>query len=134
MLARFGLPAPVLRSQPAMQANGPQPLAPIQAVFHNQPVRAVQATLRSNPHTHAVQRSQRAVAIRPSETETNISKIIRFTNANTVPVTFTETMFVVVESQPGTSPQPVYKIQMWRVVVFHPEVDSTTNQVYTKEI
>jgi len=60
---------------------------------------------------------------------------VRLTNATAVPVAFTQTFFVVVEgSENGLSEQPVYRIQLWRVTVFHPVVDPAGNRVPRKEI
>jgi hypothetical protein len=51
----------------------------------------------------------------------------RLTDANVIPVAFTETFFVVVEGrESGFSNQPVYQIQMWRLTVLHPAIDSNT--------
>jgi hypothetical protein len=51
-----------------------------------------------------------------------------------IPVTFTETFFVVVEGhESGLSNQTVYQIQMWRLTVLHPAVDSST-RVHPKQI
>jgi beta-lactamase regulating signal transducer with metallopeptidase domain len=58
----------------------------------------------------------------------------RLTDANVIPVAFTETFFVVVEGrESGISNQPVYQIQMWRLTVLHPAVDSNT-RVHPKQI
>ena len=49
---------------------------------------------------------------------------VRLTNASFIPVRFTETLIVVVEgSDAGFPDQPVYHIQLWRVMVLEPVVD-----------
>ena len=49
---------------------------------------------------------------------------VRLTNASFIPVRFTETLIVVVEgSDTGFPDQPVYHIQLWRVMVLEPVVD-----------
>jgi bla regulator protein blaR1 len=58
----------------------------------------------------------------------------RLTDANLIPVAFTETFFVVVEGrESGFSNQPVYQIQMWRLTVLHPVVESN-NRIQPKQI
>ena len=55
------------------------------------------------------------------------------TNANLVPVAFTETFFVVVEGRENGSDQPVFKIQLWHVMVLHPVADSDSNRIPPKQ-
>jgi beta-lactamase regulating signal transducer with metallopeptidase domain len=58
----------------------------------------------------------------------------RLTDANVIPVVFTETLFVVVGGREcGISNQPVYQIQMWQLTVLHPVVDSN-NRIHPKQI
>ena len=47
---------------------------------------------------------------------------VRLTNASFIPVGFTETLIVVIEGG-GLPDQPVYHIQLWRVMVLQPVVD-----------
>jgi beta-lactamase regulating signal transducer with metallopeptidase domain len=60
---------------------------------------------------------------------------IRLSNADVTPVAFTETLLVVIDgSENGFPDQPVYQIQLWRVTVLHPVVDSNSNRIPRKEI
>ncbi len=61
--------------------------------------------------------------------ETNV----RLTNANAVPVAFTETFFVVVEGRENATDQPVFQIQLWHVLVLHPVVDPDSNRTPPKQ-
>jgi hypothetical protein len=59
--------------------------------------------------------------------------MIHLTNASAAPIAFTETLFVVVESNPiGSTEQSVVQIQWWRVVVLHPVVDPNSNRIPPK--
>jgi len=54
-----------------------------------------------------------------------LANMIHLAGAKTQSVPVTQTIFVVIESGDNTvSGQPVYQIQMWRVTLFHPAVDS----------
>jgi hypothetical protein len=49
---------------------------------------------------------------------------VQLRNASFIPVGFTETLIVVIEgSEAGLPDQPVYHIQLWRVMVLEPVVD-----------
>jgi len=61
--------------------------------------------------------------------QTNVS----LTKANAVPVAFTETFFVVVEGRKNVTDQPVFEIQLWRVMVLHPVVDPDSNKIPPKQ-
>jgi len=51
--------------------------------------------------------------------------MVHLAGTKTQPAPVTQTIFVVIESGDNTvSGQPVYQIQMWRVTLFHPAVDS----------
>jgi hypothetical protein len=66
--------------------------------------------------------------------EPSAASMVQLTSANMVPLAFTETLWVVFESSPdGSSDQPVYQIQLWRVVVFHPMVDPNSNRLPPKQ-
>jgi hypothetical protein len=59
---------------------------------------------------------------------------VLWTDDNLVPVTFTETIFVIIED--GTNvqtDQPVYQIQWWRVMVFHPALNSSNDKIPAKQ-
>jgi beta-lactamase regulating signal transducer with metallopeptidase domain len=57
----------------------------------------------------------------------------RVTNADAVPVAFTETFFVVVEDRANGTDQPVFQIQLWHVLVLHPAVDPDSNRIPPKQ-
>ena len=86
-------------------------------------------------HRNAVA-SQNSVAMRVAvQPEQPTAGLFHLTGATAgVPVAFTETLFVVVEgSQPGSSEQPIFQIQLWRVMVFHPVVDPNRNRIPAKQ-
>jgi transketolase len=57
----------------------------------------------------------------------------RLSKADVTPVVFTHTFFVIVEGgENGASDQPVYQIQLWRVMVVHPVVDPN-NKIPAKQ-
>jgi len=59
---------------------------------------------------------------------------VRLPNAVVTPVAFTQTFFVVIEEPgQGSSDQPVFQIQWWRVMVLHPAVDSDSNRIPPKK-
>jgi bla regulator protein blaR1 len=66
--------------------------------------------------------------------EQHAASLVRLTSANAAPLAFTETLFVVVESsQSGPTAQPVFQIQMWRVVVLHPVIDPDSSRIPAKQ-
>jgi hypothetical protein len=59
---------------------------------------------------------------------------VRLTHASAAPVAFTETLFLVIEgSRNDASNQPVYQIQLWRVMVLHPVVDPNNSRTPAKQ-
>jgi hypothetical protein len=59
---------------------------------------------------------------------------VRLTDANATPLAFTETLFVVIEGGYHGSPDnPVFQIQLWRVMVLHPVVDPSSNRIPPKQ-
>jgi len=53
------------------------------------------------------------------------ANMVHLAGSKTQPAPATQTIFVVIESGDNTVPgQPVYQIQMWRVTLFHPAIDS----------
>jgi len=53
-------------------------------------------------------------------------------SANATPLVFTETLFVVIDAgTPSSNAQPAFQIQMWRVMVLHPVIDS--NRIPAKQ-
>ena len=73
-------------------------------------------------------------ALQSAPVEQRAASLVHLTSANAAPLAFTETLFVVVEgSQSDPSAQPVFHIQMWRVVVLHPVVDPDSNRIPAKK-
>ncbi len=73
-------------------------------------------------------------AIQSTPMKQRSATLVHLTSANAAPVAFTETLFVVVEgTQNGPSDEPVFQIQMWRVVVLHPAVDPDSNRIPAKQ-
>jgi beta-lactamase regulating signal transducer with metallopeptidase domain len=73
-------------------------------------------------------------AMQSSPREQRARSMVHMTSANSAPVAFTETLFVVVEgAQNGPTEEPVLQIQMWRVVVLHPVVDPNSNRIPAKQ-
>jgi hypothetical protein len=60
---------------------------------------------------------------------------VRLPQAGITPVIFTDaTFFVIVEGREnGANEQPAYQIQLWRVLVLHPVVDSDSNKTPAKQ-
>ncbi len=109
------------------------------AVFQRQPVRVVPASLNT-PAVHRNLKSYERTASIQSPTAKPAGSMVRHTNVRltnqgATPVAFTETLFVVIEgSDNGSTDQPVYQIQLWRVMLLHQVVDSNGNRIPRKEI
>jgi len=110
------------------------------ALFHSEPPRIVPTSLEVRSVHHRVRTDEhigftQASTARQNTGRTTLRIDFRLANATTVPMAFTQTFFVVVEgSENGFPDQPVYQIQLWRVMVFHPFVDPDSNRVPQKEI
>lgn len=77
---------------------------------------------------------QGAVALQASSTEELASSMFHLANVSATPLVFTETLFVVIEgSAPTSHTQPAFQIQMWRVMVLHPVIDSNSNRIPAKQ-
>ncbi len=119
------------------------------ATFQGQPVRVVSASMKASmkepPVRQQVHRlvhrlvhrsvdvSESAAAVVQNATaKTSAACMVhqasaRMTDADATPAAVMETLFVVIEGRANdSSDQPVYQIQLWRVVVLHPVVDSNT--------
>jgi hypothetical protein len=79
--------------------------------------------------------SERIAATQPKPAQPSLAHEtnVRPTKANAVPVAFTETFFVVVEGRENATDQPVFQIQLWRVLVLHPVVDPDSNRTPPKQ-
>jgi len=107
------------------------------AALHGEPVRVVRASLQVGAaHGNSKIYQQTTLASSPAARRKAVPLTrqanIRLTGANTVPVAFAETFFVVVEGNGGGADEPVYQIHLWRVMVFHPVIDDS--RVPRKEI
>ena len=80
-------------------------------------------------------RADRTSAAQASATQTDLAQTyVGLPNPLVTPVAFTETFFVVIEGPgQGTSDQPVFQIQWWRVMVLHPAVDSDSYRIPPKK-
>lgn len=124
------------------------------ATFQEQPGRVVPASLKSStkerPVRHQVPRlvhrsidaNEGAAVVQTATADPSAASMIhpmvhqasdRMTEADATPATVMETLFVVIEGRANdSSDQPVYQIQMWRVVVLHPVVDPS-NRIPAKQ-
>jgi beta-lactamase regulating signal transducer with metallopeptidase domain len=116
-------------------------------------VPVVQASLKLHSTHRGFQGSQRAVAMRsqtsapiplradqtsPTQTspiQTSLAQTyFHLANAAVTPVAFTETFFVVIQSpESGSSDQPVFQIQWWRVTILHPAIEPDSNKIPPKK-
>jgi beta-lactamase regulating signal transducer with metallopeptidase domain len=89
----------------------------------------------TTPATHRkTVATQKSLALQSAVQEQRIANLLHRAGATAAPVGFTETLFVVVEgSQNGSSNQPVFQIQLWRVMVLHPVVDPNSNRIPAKQ-
>ena len=123
-----------------------------QAIFRQQPVRVVPASLkagavRRDPGTYEGKAPARS-SVQPATlrrrgmveqtyvSQTNLRGTnFRHNQADITPVIFTDTTFFVIVGGRQNSPddQPAYQIQLWRVLVLHPVVDSDSNRIPAKQ-
>jgi beta-lactamase regulating signal transducer with metallopeptidase domain len=151
--------SPNLGSGKASTAVSAADLSAAQAMMYERPARIVQAGLNLRETQHKSQNSARAVAMQSPTSEPRAGSMVhqnnarqnnadqidarqinareinvRLTNADAAAVAFTETLFVVVEGhEPGFPDQPVYQVQLWRLVVLHPVVDPNNNKIPPKQ-
>lgn len=108
------------------------PIVPVSAKI------APQRQLRPNKARSTTLATRRTVegfnGMQSGAAEQRAASLVHLTSANSAPVAFTETLFVVVEGGQNVSgKQPVLQIQMWRVVVLHAVVDPNTNRIPAKQ-
>lgn len=126
-------------------AGTPFTSAPVsKAVFQSLPVRVVPASLKAravyrNLQTertalvHSSATARRSVGSMVAQTDVRPTNV-RLTKADVAPVVFTETLLVVFEGgAKGSAAEPVYQIQLWRVMVLHPVVDPNSNRIPAKQ-
>jgi Zn-dependent protease with chaperone function len=137
----------------AAEVSAAEPRA-TQAMMFERPARIVQAGLNLRETHPKSQNSAPAVAMQSPTSETQTGSLVhqndadqnedhqnnarqvnaRLTNADAASVAFTEMLFVVVEGrEPGFPDQPVYQVQLWRLVVLHPVVDPNNNKIPAKQ-
>jgi len=142
--------SPVAGSVVANSSIGTQlPTLPItRAVFRPQPVRFVGASLNTRPrhrnsgtydgkalkHTAVAKRSGSVIA----KTDVHRTSIgltnARFNQTDVTQVVFTNTFFVIVEGrEDDATDQPVYQIQLWRVMILHPVADPDSSKIRAKQ-
>jgi len=74
------------------------------------------------------------VAMQASATEDPALSMFHLANVSPTPLVFTETLFVVIEGRaPNSYTEPPFQIQMWRVMVLHPVIDSNSNRIPSKQ-
>ncbi len=119
------------------------------AAFQGQPVRVVPAMVKAEGTHPRADRYGRATVVQAKSAKqsagpvvlqtavhrTNVRRTdVGLTNADVVPVAFTETLFVVVEGrEEGSAEQPVYQIQLWRVTVFRSAINRSSNRIPAKQ-
>jgi beta-lactamase regulating signal transducer with metallopeptidase domain len=99
---------------------------------------AVQPRLRARGTQRSLPGSEGAFARQFPASESLTGSMLhpagfRTTQTNVVPVAYSETFLVIVEGDQGFSDQPVFQIQMWRVVVLHPVVNSNSTKIPAKQ-
>ena len=143
---------PVTRSVVEGSSTG-TPVATVpstKAVFRQEPVRVVPASLKVRPAHGDLGTYHAKPLVQPSEAVKRAGSMVaqagvrhtnvgltnaRLNKADVTPVVFTDTFFVIVEGgENGAAGQPVYQIQLWRVMVLHPAVDPDSNKTPAKQI
>jgi beta-lactamase regulating signal transducer with metallopeptidase domain len=110
---------------------------PVNAKWVPTPAKA--ATLATHrkpgvPERTAALKSVLKSTLTSTPAEQGAASMVHLANTNSGSLAFTETFFVVIGSpQPAAFDQPVVRIQLWRVVVFHPVVDPNSNRIPPKQ-
>jgi hypothetical protein len=105
----------------------------------SQRLQVIPARLKASAVSRGLERYGRTAVIQSSSARPEAggmlrSTDVRLTNAEVTPAAFTETLFVTVQpSDDISSGQPVYQIQLWRVIVVHPVVDPDSNRIPVKQ-
>ncbi len=98
----------------------------------HQPARVVSARLSTSGGRTA--NPKPGVAKTIPRAQPHAGNMLHLASAHAAPVTFTETFFVVVQgSANGAADQPMFQIQMWRVTVLHPAIETTGNRIPSKK-
>jgi Zn-dependent protease with chaperone function len=100
---------------------------------HAQPkLTAVATHGQSDVPTAQEEDERETVAMQASAAEELARNMFHLASANATPLVFTETLFVVIDAgTPSSNAQPAFQIQMWRVMVLHPVIDS--NRIPAKQ-
>lgn len=113
---RFSTPLPIVNASAKM-------------VSQRQP--RMQPTKLTSQATHRKPTGLQQIPGVPITPAPDAASMVHLTSADAAAFAFTETVFVVVEgSQPD---QPMFQIQLWRVMVFHPAVDPNRNRIPAKQ-
>jgi beta-lactamase regulating signal transducer with metallopeptidase domain len=149
----------VARISPIRNVSAPNIPAELTAwnAISERPVDVVQAGLKVHQAHRSFNSSPRAVAMQSPASAPVPNRVIqtadqpssrrestdqaslaeayfRLADAKVTPVAFTETLFVVIEGPgQGSSDQPVFQIQWWRVMVLHPVADPDSNRIPPKK-
>jgi BlaR1 peptidase M56 len=113
-------------------------LSQVRAKFQTHPVRIVPARLKA-PVRRSFNSYERAAVMRSRNVRPNTASMVREANvrmadADATPVAFTGTLFVVIQGRANDSlDQPVYQIQLWRVMILHPVVDPHSDRIPAKQ-
>lgn len=128
------------------------------AVFHGENVGIATASLHSNAARHGRKNYEHPVLMQSATTKRDADAVatqgkvyradvrdndvsnknlqptnVRLTSGEVAPVVFTETLFVMFENgTKSSSKRPVFQIQMWRVMVLHPVVNTDSNKLPSK--
>jgi beta-lactamase regulating signal transducer with metallopeptidase domain len=102
---------------------------PVRAKWVATPAKAITLTTHRRPIT-----PERTAVPQSGTNPQSAVSMVHVTNMNADSLAFTETLWVVFESSPnGQSDQPVYQIQLWRVLVLHPVADPDSNRTPPKQ-
>ena len=150
-------PSTIAASSPRLASRGVATVPPTHAgaapAMPEGSTRVVQASLHLDRTARSTENSPRVAATPPASDrrpddmsrqaaarvakvrDSNVHPIeVRLTDANASPLAFTETLFVVIQgSDHGSPDNPVFQIQVWRVMVLHPVVDPSSNRIPPKQ-
>jgi hypothetical protein len=153
-IARYTVSASSSRLASGRVATVPAAYAGASPAMPERPTRVVQASLHLDRTPRSTENSPPAAATPPPacdrrpdymirQAPVRVAKVrdsnvhltdVRLTDANATPLAFTETLFVVIEGSDHSSPDnPVFQIQLWRVMVLHPVVDPSSNRIPPKQ-
>lgn len=115
------------------------------AVFQNQPVRIVPASLKAGAVHRTLATCEAKSLVKSAATTKRTGSMVaqtdvrvtnvHLTKSDVTPVAFTDTtVFVIVQDgENGTANPQVYRIQLWRVMVLHPAIDPDSSKIPAKQ-